>query len=187
MHEKENIDMQHHSFDPRAFLTGDVMERRLDTESLIRQLKLFLMAKRIDIEIDENGVKREIVVPIHPGAQPLVNDKGINGILFWLSSTFNTSNVQGNLERDAYEFFISQFHRSFAVICMTNLHEWDIKLDNYVLIVRSVVYLAYLFVSRTIDNLERTSYGQSMVSQTSTHNLVRGGGMTLPILGGGGN
>ena len=161
---------------------------RLSTSEILRMIEAFLLGKRITIETytDTNGETKQKEKFIDVG-KPLVNPLGIQGIMFKCQMLFNPQSVQGNLKDDAqYRRYIAMLRRDFAEELMENMYNWDLKLENYPLIINTILAHAKLFVSRTLDNKERESYMQTVrqYDTTTIQDKSKEGGFKLPFMGG---
>lgn len=161
---------------------------RLSTSEILRMIEAFLQGKRITIETytDSNGETKQKEKFIDVG-KPLVNPLGIQGIMFKCQMIFNPQSVQGNIKNDNdYRKYIASLRRDFAEELMENMYNWEIKLENYPLIINTIIAHAKLFVSRTLDNEERKSYMQTVrqYDTTTIQDKTKEGGFKLPFIGG---
>ena len=100
-------------------MTYGALSLRLDTKSIIEDIELFLKGQAKAVDIDTRGVQTIRFVKI---SEPLANPRGIHAILSSISSLFNSSNAQGNFNKEQYDWFIFEFHKEFAKDLMINLH-----------------------------------------------------------------
>lgn len=134
---------------------------RLDTESLLQKIELYLRSAKIIVEQHDN----EYVEKMVQVARPLANEEGIQAIMGYLQMTLGSHNVQGNLDWNRYDALIYEINEYLAENAMANLHVWGIRAEQYSMIIDTIMTTIQLFISRTVDNLERISYGQSMMTK----------------------
>lgn len=136
--------------------TFTALTARLDTRPLLDDIELWLRGSIIRNIQDKDGkIFQEKVVF---GVQK-ANDEGIQSILSLVSGVINSHFVQGNWSEERYVSFISEFHQSLRRNIWINLYNWEIKEDNYPVIVQHIILSAQGFASRLINNKERESYG----------------------------
>lgn len=144
------------------YQSGSVIQMRLDTTRLLHELEAFYRGKRVvGYREDESGVVGPVFQDI---GRARMNDEGIQDVMSWLSSLFNPQTVQGNKKTEEFEKFMSDLHADFAQSLMTNLSTYAIRESDFEGIVDKTMAAADMFFSRTIDNEERNSYGQTFRS-----------------------
>lgn len=130
---------------------------RLNTDNLIHQLRITLSGAREDIYQDEKG---QFVTKKVQMAQPLLNAEGQNYIINWFQGIVNSSTVQANLKEVDYWNMISSYRVQVSKFLFINFNLWKVKEHTFDLIVESTLNTIKLFVTRTIDNKERESFGE---------------------------
>lgn len=141
---------------------------RLDTEKMLNQIELYLRSSKIvGREVDGEYVEEMVQV-----ARPLANEDGVQALMGWLKMTIGPHNVQGNLREEYYHELIYEIHLYLAENLMAQRVNWGIRQEDYNMIIDQIMTTMQLFLSRTIDNQERLSYGQSML--TKEMNVVNG-------------
>jgi hypothetical protein len=130
---------------------------RLNTDSLTHQLRITLSGKREDIYQDEKG---NIVTTEVDLAEELLNKEGQNYIINWFQGIVNSSCVQANLKEDVYWNSVASYREQIATFLFINFNSWQVKEHTFDLIVESILNTIRLFITRTIDNKERESYGE---------------------------
>lgn len=145
--------------------TDSIVRYRLDMNDLLRDIELYLSGKRYAVQSDEFGV-REVLVD---SGMPLMNQRGIQSILGSLKLLLGPHTVQGNLDKDQYGALIEEINIYLARDIMVNRINWEVALDDFPFIVDTLVWTILLFLSRTIEDKERASYGNTIRSvQTNT-------------------
>ena len=107
------------------------------------------------------------------------NNKGVQSIMKCVKSVINIASIQGNLEKQQYENFLSQLNLDLNELLFVNFHKFEIKEEDYKSIIDDILNLSELVISRTIDNKERESYSQT-VKHTENQTIDNRRGI-LPI------
>lgn len=142
-------------------LDTSAIKYRLDTDTMLQRIELYLRAAKIvGNQVGDEYVEKMIIV-----GRPLANEEGVQGIMGYLQMTVGAHNVQGNLTWDRYDALIYEINLYLAENTMANLHSWGIRAEDYNVIVDTIMTTLQLFISRTVDNQERLSYGQSMMTK----------------------
>ena len=151
-------------------LDPTAIQYRLDNERLLSQVELYLRCAKI-VGREKDGEYFEELVPV-PGGRPLVNEEGVHALMSYLRMTIGPHNVQGNLSREEYQSLIYEINIYLAENLMAQRVNWGMKREDYPMILNQIMTTLQLFLSRVIDNQERLSYGQSML--TKEMNVVNG-------------
>lgn len=142
-------------------LDTSAIKYRLDTDSILQKIELYLRAAKIKTRQDGEQFVEEIVVV----GRPLANEEGTQSLMGYLQMTIGPHNVQGNFTWPRYDALIYEINLYLAENIMANLHTWQIRVEDYNVIIDTIMTTLQLFLSRTIDNQERLSYGQSMMTK----------------------
>jgi len=153
----------------KNYVNASALRMRLDTSPIIESIELFLRGAKIVIMQDESGglTSRKMIT-----GTPKANDEGIQTLLNYITSVFNTAVVQGNFPSDSkgvcrmYDDYIEEINEELVKSIINNLYEWEIKEDDVDIIVDFVMKLTIPFMTRLIDNKERESYGESLTQNT---------------------
>jgi hypothetical protein len=162
----------------RKFNEFNVMKIRLDTSNLVKEIETYLRgATFVSVPDSETGeaVTKRIIF-----GYPKANEKGIQSILSAISMRVNPHTVQGNFftqgnHSEDFQTFVYHFHVNLAKFISSNQIDFDIADSDYPEIVVSVRDLVERFLSRSIDNLERESYGETTRSVESNVIKQKGG------------
>lgn len=132
---------------------------RLDTETLIKRLEIYLSGKQIVLYKDDNNKvqRKEITI-----GKKLLNDLGVHRVMMRVTSTMNTHMAQANLDKDEYYRVISDFHESIADELFVNMEEYELNQNNYSSLVDAIVLPVRVFLTRPVDNLERESFKNTL-------------------------
>jgi hypothetical protein len=138
---------------------------RLDNNDVLRDIELYLRSAKIEGTEDKDGKYTERMLSV---GRPLANEEGIQGIMGYLKIMLSPHNVQGNMTWDRYDHLIFEIHTDLATVIMAERKNWGISIEDYDFIVNSIMHTLQLFISRTVDNKERESYGESIRSDERT-------------------
>lgn len=142
-------------------LDATAIKYRLDNDPMLVKVELYLRsAKIVGRQVGDDYVEEMVQV-----ARPLANEEGIQAIMGYLQMTIGPHNVQGNLTWERYDNLIFEINVYLANNTMAKLYDWGISPDNYQVIVDQIMTTVQLFLSRTVENQERISYGQSMMTK----------------------
>lgn len=144
------------------------MKIRLDPAEILRDLELYLRSAKIVSSDDRDGNYTEQVIQV---ARPMANEGGVQQIMGYLRFTISPQNVQGNLSWDRYDRLIFEISTDIATTIMTNRRNWDIRIEDYDILVNSIMHTVQMFISRLVDNKERESYTESM--RTEERSLIK--------------
>lgn len=143
-------------------LEPTVLKYRLDMESPLQKLELFLRSAKIQEREDTSG---ELITEMIRVARPLMNEDGVQAIMGYMTIVFGAHNVQGNIDRTQYDELIYEINVYLAKILGSNMMNWEVRDEDFDIIIECIMTTAQLFMSRPIDNKERDSYGQSMMTK----------------------
>jgi len=136
---------------------GNMLALRLDTDTVSKKIESQLRGQRLEpYKLLENG---EMEYRILQMGEPIANELGIQKIMSQIDAVFNSQTVQGNFNDSRYEEFIINMRTQLTREIITNLYAWgmsDVDVDG---LINSMMNLIEPFMSRTLDNTERDSYG----------------------------
>lgn len=158
-----------------AYLDTNILKLRLDTNSLLKDIEVFLKGTKLEKTLDEKGntVFQEIKV-----GSPLMNDEGVQAIINYLRLTISPHTVQGNFTDDDYRRFVAEMDTNLSCNIMINIDRWGIDENDYDHISDSIISSLQMFASRLIDNKERDSYAATLTSNES-NTVKESGGLNL--------
>ena len=136
------------------------LQIRLNTQPLVTEMEKFL--KGSVLEYIQNPETGEITTHQVKIGEPLANDKGCQRIMSILTSLINPQTVQGNLNEIQFNQIVYDIKMDLSYELVLNYHEWGIKEEDRSYIVRTLEKMAFMFISRTLNNKERDGYGESM-------------------------
>jgi hypothetical protein len=168
--EKENHNIV--ELNNSAYVNANMLQIRLNTDDLIKQMEIFLRGSIIEFQENEKG---EIIAKRIKYGEPKANDLGINSILNYIRSIFNAQTVQGNFDMNRYGDYIQLINENIADHIISNQIKWEIDDDDLDSLIDFIMDMAVPFFSRLVDNKERDSYSSTMRHVES--NTMQKGGM----------
>lgn len=155
------------------------LQIRLDTSRLIREIENFLKGKTTYTTVEGDLIKEETL----QNGFALMNQKGIQLVIMWVSSKINPMTVQGYIaNRQDFNLFIADMYEDFTEGIYLNCVEWGMEDRNIRFLVSAVMDMIELFLSRTIENWERKLMNVNTESKSS--NVAQSKGWGLPSFGG---
>lgn len=148
-----------------AMIDSSYMQYRLDFQLLHQQVQYFLQGKMMVQEFDEK-TNRTVTV-LKKFGKELANDEGVQAILGYVTAIINNHTVTGNLERSDVDRLLYSMQRHLAQELCLNFKSWGVDANIRKHIVKTIVNMSQLALSRTIDNKERESYGASLEKVSS--------------------
>lgn len=124
------------------------LEIMLLSRDILDKVKVFLEGKHVQIYIDENNDIKQKEVSI---GQPKANDKGIQWIMFWLESKFNSQLVLGNMEAKQYKSFLRRVRMDLACNLMKNINDYAMTTRNYSEVISVLMESLEVYMTRTIN------------------------------------
>lgn len=151
------------------------IQLRLDTRQLLKDIEMFLSAKRIYIV--KNKLTGEVGEEEKEFGTPLANNNGITAIINIIHLSANHHTVTGNLSDARYGDLISITRKELTEEIVSNCYEWGVDDSKLNLIIDTVMRFLKMFLTRPIDNLERNSYQQQIVSRETISEQPRRGAL----------
>lgn len=158
--------------------TESALRLRLSMNELIENMELFLRGAIIKVYENSDG---EIKQKKEIRGRPKANDDGIQALLNWAQLVLNPSIVQGNFPIDnagysqLYEEYIYHMRLDLTTNILVNCYYWNIRDEEIMMIIDSMMNAIEPFMTRLIDNQERESYGQSLKSVETRSDNTQGG------------
>jgi hypothetical protein len=135
------------------------LQIRLDTKQIIEDIELFLRGAKVVVLDDGQG---NIVSKRVEMGHKKANDRGIQAILNYISMIINPQVVQGNFDKEFYEYFIQEKNIELVEMLTDNLYNWEVQEDDINPIVDTIMNMVIPFLSRCIGNKERDSYANTI-------------------------
>lgn len=157
----QNFSSSGQQFMNAHFMSESIMRYRLEMQTLLQDIELYLGGKRVEIETTTDGKTYEKVIQ---AGTPLMNQRGVYSVISSLRLLLGPHTVQGNTDRDQYENLIEEINIYLATDFMINRVKWHVRVEDYPLILDVLVSTILLFISRTIENKERESYANTVRS-----------------------
>lgn len=144
-------------------MNSSFIEHRLSNKELLKQVEYYLSANRKKLIRDkETNEFYEEYVNV---GKPLANEEGINHIMHILSMRTNTGVVLGNFTDEHYWNFLKSNREEISEEIILNCYEWGIEDSKINEIIDTIMSFLEPFLSRLIDNEERNSLMQQLVSR----------------------
>lgn len=156
-HEQQKVQYQSSN---DSFVQPNVLQMRLDTQSLLDDIYSFLRGKRLIYKETDQGVQASYVKE----GTARANEEGAQAIVGWLKSQLNPAVVQGNWREERFMYFCERTRKELAKILLENAPRWGMKDTELKVIISSIMNALEGFMSRLIDNKERESYANSLAS-----------------------
>lgn len=142
----------------------NALQLRLDTQKLHKDIYNFLRGKT-QITVYNQETNQYYEEDINEG-DALANTRGIQNILNFVVSTVNSHTVQGNTKRDYLDNILYAMNIHLAQQLTLNSDNWGIDKNNRRHILNTIMFMVELFLSRTVDNLERKGYQPIVTKET---------------------
>lgn len=157
----ENINGFNQSND--GFTTAGVIQLRLDTAPLLDNLEAYFRGTRIIGYKEQQGAMVAVFGTI---GKPKLNEQGVQSLMSWLTPLLSPATVQGNFKTyDDLQGFLCRLEQDLYNYMMINLHKWQISIYEIDGICDMILNTAEPFFSRLLENKERESYSNTMVSK----------------------
>lgn len=145
------------------------LKYRLNPDDTLRKIETYLKGRYISKEF--NADTGEIETRVKKVGQPLLNEIGIQKVMSVVTSVVNHNTVLGNLDMERYSDIIYDMHTTLAQDLMANKKYYGIR-DNsvYSLIITQIMMFVKVFLSRTIDDMERKHIGKNTQEVIQTNN-----------------
>jgi len=167
---------------------ASIIKIRLETAELLNQIENYLKGSRlipVEVLVDIHG---EIITEPEEGkeyetridwqtietGESRANDRGVQGIMAFISSIVNPAVVQGNHTVEQWQNYVFETNISLVKMLLINQTTWGMEDEDVEPICDHVMSLVGPFMSRTIDNGERDSYETKV--HTIESNTIRGKG-----------
>lgn len=176
-----NTNSNSFSFQP-GYNDANAMQWRLGTDEIKAKIQIYLQGKAETFSRNEDGTFRTDVIMV---GEPLVNDIGLQNIMMKVEQCFNSATVQGNFSDESFGLLMYQFRVSLADNLWVNMHKYGIEENAYNGLTDFLFYQMKIFLTRTLNNGERNSYGQSLqIKDSSTSSMVKKRTFLSGIFGG---
>ena len=173
-------------YDSQGMANLSALQMRLNTRDALNNIEGFLRGYYITpVWVDKKNDFEMVKVPYAGGGvEPKMNDLGINTTMAYLNAIFNNQTVQSNLHEKRYMYIISSIHEFLADTLMYNQSGFNLKEGDYLMIVRTIINMLELFLTRGIDNKERESYAATIKTFESNSISQRKAGGLAGLFGG---
>ena len=146
------MDQQHYnrSFSNNAdAVSTSSLKLRLDTNNLMKKVEVFLRGEITESYIDEE--LQEIKTRVVKVGLPKANKKGVQYLMLWMQTKFNSHTTQGNIDDKQYGSFLRRCRIGLAQALMINLINFGIKESDYTSIIDVLMESLELYISSTVE------------------------------------
>jgi len=157
------------SFTPQP-IDNNTFKQRNDPDKLLERLKLRLMNAYLIKEIKQvNGVDKEVeVLKFKKSTKPKANKQGIEEIISYMEKFINSHTVQGNInDLTEYRNRMQYISNDITMHFLAKRSDWGVSINDVDELISTTINLIDLFLTRTLFNEERKSYGESYKETTN--------------------
>lgn len=159
-----------------GYLTTSALQLRLETDSKIESVQMFLSGERSWSYVDPKTQK--VIVKKFKVGKKLMNDEGVAHLTNYMSAIINPQVVQGNYDEQWYRDNLELTHKRLAYMITVNRFAWEIDINSRHSIIGFLMEYVKPFLSRLLDNKERESYASTIRSvESSSMQQNQSGGM----------
>jgi len=156
-----------------GFQNASALNIRLDTSAVLQDIENFLRGREENFYRDLKT--QRIVSKLDLVTDQKANAQGIQGILNYCRSLINPQVVQGNYDKEGWIDLIIEKRIELAERLIVNYYNWELITEDTINeITDFIMNLAEPFLSRMIDNEERSSYAETF--KTVENNKIEGKG-----------
>ena len=171
-----------------GYYAATALQIRLDTSPIVRQIEMYLKGERtVLVDIDGNGTLDTKVVW---RGKPLVSEEGLQNVMMFIESVFNTQVVQANFpdtkKMDGYTMYAKYLKRTrmdLSEHLMKNLKAYGIEERNYNGMISTIMRFIEAFMTRALYNKERESYANTIQTRENVQTLPQKSGFKIPFFG----
>lgn len=153
-------------------IDSESLKIRLVTRDVLDQIKTFLEGKRLveyienvkenvlndaGEKVGENIVGQEIRVKEISIGKPKANKEGIQYLMFWLESKFNSQMALGNISEEQYAKYLEHCHVSLVENLIINKYHYGLTTSNIREIMSVLMEALEVYMSRPIKAGDRNS------------------------------
>ena len=138
------------------------MRLRIDSEPILDRIHIFLKGTKKFIVRGKDGQYYEEERRL---SDALANDTGVNQIMNKLHTFINPQTVQGNLDTNHYYDLMAEWRGDIKNDLVMNCGEWGIEDTKLEYICNTIMSIVEAFFTRCINNKERESYKETVVSR----------------------
>jgi len=165
-----------------GFNGASALSIRLDTNMVLQDIENFLRGREENFYRDSKTGRT--MSRLDKVSCPKANDEGIQDILNYCRSLINPQVVQGNYDKKDWLNFIVEKRMELIEKLVINFYEYKLPSDDTMNgITDFIMNLAEPFLSRMIDNEERSSYAETF--KTMESNRIENKSAMSTLFGGG--
>lgn len=150
----------------QGYTNAGIIQIRLDTDLLLEKIELYLSGLKKQSQFDpKTETVREEFVAV---GKPKANKEGVQAIITFIQSVVNPQTVQGNIDETRCYGIIADARMDLTKMILISRGDWDIDSKETDAIIQFCMNTIKIFLTRTIDNLERQSYGTFQTREVQT-------------------
>jgi hypothetical protein len=158
----------------------------LDNKSVLEDLHHRLKGETlVEEEKEINGQK--VLVPVYKNVwklKPLINNDGLNIIMYTLNGTLTPSNATGNIEKEKAATLTQDLWQDIYVILFLSREEFEIESEAHMVLISKLIRNAvYLHLSKSIDSgfmkQTTTTYSYNEIRDNNQKKDVKETNMTI--------
>lgn len=159
------------------FNNASVLQVRLDTDPIIRQLEVTLKGSILKVMQAEDGTIYDEEFKI---SEPMCNEIGYQAIINNVSAILNRQGLQSFLQDDQkYRDYVSRYYKRFITDLMRNRVRWGVEKQYFPVITHSVMNSIELILTQAIKGGTRQSISASTRVTESSSAGQKGSVMNL--------
>lgn len=163
-----------------GYNAANVVQMRLNMDPEIANFQKFLLGFDTYVDFDEKtGEPKEVLQRV---GDPLVNNKGLQAIMHWATSSFlNRHTVQGNfLDEDWYGVYMCDLYKDSFQDLLVNRINYGIEYTQLQPIHDRMIACARLILTRPIADKERLGMNNTtrIEERSQTNQMTKGGGFS---------
>jgi hypothetical protein len=164
--QQDNFRAQEQLLSNQGYNGAGIIQIRLDTDLLLEKIELYLSGlKKQSLFNSTTQTVEEKLIAV---GKPKANKEGVQGIITFIQSVVNPQTVQGNIDETRCYGIIADARMDLTKMIIISRVEWDIEPRETDAIIQFCMNTIKIFLTRTIDNLERQSYGTFQTREVQT-------------------
>lgn len=166
-----------------GFNSASALQIRLDMRDEIQNFQKYLLGLETIVDVDEDGQPVERVIQ---NGERLVNEKGFQCLMGWISFIMNKHTVMGNFIDDKwYGDYMCDLHKDVWFDLLVNKQKYGIDINMLQPIHSKFMMCARLVLTRPIADKERNGMNNTTKIVENTNTNTASKGLFASILGGG--
>lgn len=136
------------------------IKTRLDPEAIISRYEANLRGGFWQTT-ETNGEIKDVFIKTRKKTL-VIDEMCIDTVIRWLNNCVNPHTLQGNVNIDQLNIYMMILNQDLAKMFFDNAHVWKINGRTANMLINEIMKLAYLALTRTIDDKERQYWSQGV-------------------------